>query len=316
MGGVANRTLNSASDYYSSTVTAVGPNTYQIQATGHTMGANRTDLSQTLTMMVYIGTGQMQYNLNRAAVIGAGGTLPLRMNVDGDLHVDGDVTVMGDVTGQVSASGRIVDSVFGTIGSSSSYDSKVGMPSVNFDGYDRYFYNGKFYLAPVLSPTDATLIFRNNLLPTYSANPLGVVVVDGDLNLEADTKIKDGILVVRGDLFLNHNSLKLVGKSGYFSLLVQGDMKFDSSSLLDVSNAPIYLKGDLKTQPYASNAQLNAHGGMVANQMFGTSFNGQINVENTPLTDAASGDLTPANIRYFTNEVVTVIPKSYTSKVQ
>jgi len=164
---------------------------------------------------------------------------------------------------------------------------------VSFDGCTTYTYDGASRQAMVLTARRASALATATLTPTSPSNPLGVVVVNGDFEIDRNMRVINGILVVLGDLTLNQRDLIVDGKQGYFSLLVKDDLYFCGPGKLTVNAGPAYLGRPLSTQ-WGSGMEATFTGGLVAARGITWDYGGTLRGNNVPRSEQGV-----SLVRYF-----------------
>jgi len=281
--GVVGRQLPGVTGTYDVTVTDMGDGQYLIESTGHVPGAAQGSVSHTLAMTASVvsgggGSGNV-YNMQHAMLFGAGGFVPGNTFIRGDLFVPGNILNFGTIDGTLSASGSIID-LGQTQGIESNADD-VDIPEIDVEAYQSYSHNGSTQNAMTLSQQDAEDL-DGNIEPNTAGNALGVIVVDGNMELSDDVTIKGGILVVRGNLELNGHKLRIEGPKGdkTVALIVEGNAEFNrANSGLEVRDGVTYVAGEITNGWTARNSVLRARNGLIAKQGLPLAFHGQIEVQ-------------------------------------
>lgn len=281
--GITGRSIDASGGTYDIAVTGLGDDDYRITATGRITTAAGRSYAHTRSLDVRVESTDSVYALGHSLVCGGGSVLPWNLTVDGDAHVNTNAVLMGTVNGKLSASGWVF--VWG--GKAETIHARaasVDLPSVDLDQYDTYEYQGLTYAARVVAAEDVDDL-PASLSPVTKDNPLGVVVIAGDLAPTHTMLIRDGILVVRGQITLNRHDLRVDGRKGFFSLLVEGNVYFSGSGDLQVTNGATYVAGQISSDWYASGMALRCEGGLVAARGLPSSFGGTMHIGNAPLED-------------------------------
>lgn len=284
--GVTGRTVAGMNGTYDVSIADEGDGVYLMTATGRMTGRRGQALTHTVQMRVLVVEGG-GYVMKHAAVFAAAAALPLGGRVYGDLHVNNSLLNLGRVDGTVSVVGTLRG--FGRADTVIEGADAVEMPQVDFDSYLTYQHNGQTYTADVYSDSgDLT----GNIRPVDDDNPLGVVVFDGDLSLERNLRLKNGMLVVRGDVELNGKRLRVDGESNRASLLVDGDVAFNQrNSRLKVREGLTYINGDVSARLSARNSKLDVRGGLIVTEGLPILFPGSFDVRYSGLDSSASVSL-------------------------
>lgn len=277
--GVAGRTLDDSGNAYDVTVTDLGEGRYRLTSTAYVTGRRGQTVEHTLALVLEVDTAASGYTMNKAMVTGSGGFIPANATIRGDVHINGTAAVFGQVSGEVSATQWVLELGGGDVGSKQQYVESQDLPPVNLDDYQAYQYNGSVGSATVVDEDDVDDLSRT-VNPTDAGNPLGVVIIDGDLNLQQDLRINNGILVVRGNINLNGHKLQVKGEQGQLSLLVEGHTIFSGSSELKVEKGAAYLAGHLFTMLNASHSSAVFSDGLVSDKMLPLLFMGQLEIDN------------------------------------
>lgn len=288
--GVTNRSVTGLNGTYDVVITDLGSGQYRIDSTGrltHSTGG-ATAINQNLHLVISLTTSQSTYLMPASTVMNSGpgfGIIPTKITYNGDVAVYGTAINLAHIKGNLQASGSILNfgRVEGTVQPFASIDAP---PDLNLDTFTQYSYNGQTYQAQIVQPNDVKNL-KKEFKPVTSGNPLGVVVVAGDMTLSDDLVIKGGILVVRGNLSPGGNTLEVQGQDSYFSLMVGGKLYYNNSTDLKVSNGPAYLKNTINPVGFSRNASMKFDAGLVSLKTLPLSFGG--NIEINPI-NADNGD--------------------------
>lgn len=273
--GVTGRSVSGLSGTYDVTVNELDDGTYRIDSTGHAAGIGGVTVDHALHMTVSIQTQQGGYVMPAATVLGNGGFLASGINFNGDVSVIGTVFNLATINGDLTASGNIFNlgSVSGSVHANSSVDAP---PNLDLNQINQYVYNGQICQAQIVQPNDVRYLDRN-LSPVSQSNPLGVIVVAGDMTLRNDINLSKGMLVVRGDLNLGSYDLQInQSQENYFSLMVGGDIRYQSYSQVIVNSGPAYVKGTFSGSGYNSSFVFNS--GLVTLQSLPLIFSGSMQI--------------------------------------
>ncbi len=290
--GITGRTIDDSGATYDLIVTDLGGGEYRLTATAHVPGRHGQTVTHARAMDVDVQMLDRGYRFDQSTVLGSGLAIPAAAEIEGDVHANHNVWLMGEVTGKLSASGYILP----LGGEAESYEPNadhVDLPEVDFDAYNSYSHNGATGQARVIDPADATEQLHD-IEPVTADNPLGVVIVDGDLSFDDSLAIKGGILVVRGDLEVNRHDVQVDGMEGHISLLVEGNVRFVADGDLEVNNGPAYLGRYLFSKLGATGMKADFQAGLITARGLPLAFGGTIEIRNKPLEDNGT-----SNIRYF-----------------
>ncbi len=277
--GVTGRSLAGLNGTYDVAIVDLGDNTYRVDATGHAPGRSGVHVSRTVSMTVAIEESVAGMTTTQSAVF-SGGAIPPGAHIKGDVHINGHAINLGTIEGVLSATGFVLTSPWNVEGKEQGADP-VDLPEIKLDDYTNYAYGGGSYGAQVYA-TDDLDDLPDTLDASGSGNPLGVIVIDGDLTLDDDLKIQNSILVVRGDLDLNGHELKVQGNSSvdHITLIVEDDLRFSGNRpQLEVKNGPVYVGDEIRSEPFTSNAKLEAEQGVFAVQGLPLFFSGSVEID-------------------------------------
>lgn len=288
--GVSGRSIAGLDGTYDVLIEETDDDVYLITATGRATGRDGRSMTHRVSSTVRVEAGGGGGNFTMDATIMAGGniTIPRGARIEGDLSVAGDVTNFGTVKGTIAAIGTIDDQ--GQSEGSLPPQGSIEMPKVSLGEMLNYEYEGETYSARKINGR-ATRRLGGNYDPVSDDNPLGVVVVLGTAILRDDVKIKRGILVVNGDLYLNGHSLKINGADeGRVALYTQDLFFTRRGSELVVKGGPAYITQRLVSGGFSSDSKLRADSGLMISQGTAGDFNGDFKVRYQAL-DAAGGSL-------------------------
>ena len=278
--GVAGRTLPGVDGSYDVAITqpeSFEDDEYLIAATGHVNKSDGSVLSHVVTLKVRLDQGDSGpgVTMEHTALFGGGTSVPRDATIDGDVHVNGFFFNWGTVNGHMSSSLIALSIGSTTGGRPTSFADPVELPDVDLDLYTQYEYNGRNYQAQVVTPNEAADLGSSN--PATADNPLGVIVVEGDMTLDSDVQINDGILVVKGDLSLAGHRLDVSGRPGHMSLLVERDVNMTNSSLR-MPQGTAYVGRQLDSNGSAHNLNLELEGGLICAEGRFDKFNGNFHI--------------------------------------
>ena len=300
--GVTGRTLPGVTGTYDVTITDLGGGEYEVLSVSHTPGLSGQIVDHAVEATVLVGSSvDTQYTMEHVSVIGGVSVLPPNAEFDGDVHVNSAVRNFSEIDGTLSSSGGIID-----VGDTDDTDANVAsvpMPVVDFDVFGEYTYNGSTYNAEVYTPSQIAAMFIDDddddyddddeggsydkiKLEPSSDNPLGVFIVDGDLTLLDKFEVKEGTLIVKGDVILNGEKLKVEGADTHMALMVDGDIHFDEKkSKLDVKDGVTYLSGGVLAETSATNSKLEVDDGLITGTGLPMNFQGDIKIKHKSLDD-------------------------------
>ncbi len=275
--GVVGRSIDDSGNTYDITVTDLGDGEYQLTSTAHLTGRRGQSVEHAVSMVLSVDSAASGYGLSKAMVTGSGGFVPGNATVTGDIHVNGSASIFGEVTGEVAATGWVWNR--GDIGSEAEYVDAYDVPEIDLDAYETYESGGAAGTAMVIDEDDVEEL-PGTLNPSDSANPLGVVVIDGDLDLESDLQVNNGILVVRGDVKLNGHRLQLDGQQGRFALLIEGRTWITGSSELIVNQGATYMADRMISWFRSRQSHVQFNDGLVTEKTLPWLFWGDLEIDN------------------------------------
>ncbi len=284
--GVTGRAVDGLDGTYDVAVVDLGEGVYRVDATGHAAGRTGRTLTRTVSLTIAIGQSGLSFNARQTAILQAGfAVIPTAAEIVGDLHVNGRVFNFGNILGTLTATDRIY-------GDGEQADP-VDLPEVDLEAYENYQYSGQSYGAAVYDSDS----LPSELEPIAADNPLGVVVVDGDLTLTQDVEIDGGILVVRGRINLNGHSLEVEGDedAGHIALLAEDGVYYsEDNSQLKVEGGPAYLGGDLMANWRMRDGVFKAESGLFMNGSMPLFFDGEIEIDYPEVVENGS-----ASVNFF-----------------
>ena len=276
--GVTGRQITGMDGSYDVSLTDLGEGLVEIRAVGRAAASGAA--AHTIVLTASVEESAAGFRLRQAMMLGVGGFIPAA-DVKGDVHVNGIAVNLGRIDGTLSSSSSVID-----LGQTQSVEQNAGTvdtPQPDFDAYRTYAYQGQSGQATVHTAAEAAAL-TGTIDPAGAGNPLGVVVIDGDLSLSGDIEIDGGILVVRGDLWLNGHALRVRGPGGalHLGLLVEGETRYNTSySSIRVQDGAAYLNDRIRMGFYADNCELQSDSGIVAQRGLPTTFKGQIKADLT-----------------------------------
>lgn len=310
--GISDRSIDGTAGRYDVVVAQIEDEHYRITSTGYTPKVGGGVFSQTVSMDVKVEVVDGGFLMDKSVVLGFGGMIGDCVGVNGDVYVNGNVFLFGDIEGDLSASGIVNVGMGGEANSIQSNVGEVVLPTIDFDTYETYIYEGEYYDAMVMT-ADEFVCAGSEIDPQTEENPLGVIVVNGEVVLDNDMHIKhDCALVVRGGIQLNDNTLEVDGKEGYFGLLVEGDVNFGSDGELRVRKGPIYLNEYITSAGFGLPI-LNANAGLVSRRCLPMTFPGSIDIQNKPLEDHGVTDVKCVGTGSLGSRAMVITPLGYAS---
>jgi len=291
--GVTGRSVEGLDGTYDVAIADLGEGEYRVNATGHATGRSGLTLSRTVSMTVEVIDSAASYKATKSAVFNTG-YLPSAATVKGDVHVNSQATSLGKVEGTLSSTSWVF-SLPGKADDTEPYADPVDMPEVDSAAYMNYSYGAGSYSAEVYSDDEIENL-PEEVEATGPANPLGVVVVDGDLQLQDDLKVRQSILVVRGNLDLNGHKLEVKGNDDLdqLTLIVDGEVVFRGNQPeLKVEKAPAFIGDRIRTIG-TNSAKLEAKQGLFAHEGLPLFFGGDVDIDYEDVR--ANGSST---FRYF-----------------
>lgn len=279
--GVRNRRLDDMGGAYDVSIVELDEETYRIIGTGRIAADDGRTVEHRVHLDVRVDGGAARMMMSHAAVFGGASTLPDSARVHGDAHVNGDVVNLGRIHGELSATGEVDNR--GRVDSIAPSAAEVAVPDLDIEAYRSYSHEGAAGAARVIAPDDLESEGWR-IDPVTGANPLGVVFIDGDVELRRNVYVRGGIVVVNGDLTLNGNRLKVRGPRGHASLVVAGDVRFNWwRSRLRVQRGAAIIRGDVQRTVLGRWCRLDAFEGLVLQGDMPAHFHGWVRVRYNQL---------------------------------
>jgi hypothetical protein len=274
--GVTGRRVDGMGGVYDVAIEEAEGGLVRITGTGRfTPGDGRT-VEHRVSMTVRVESAAAEMTMRHVGLMGTNSVIPDFAQFHGDVHVNGLGINYGHVHGRFSAESVALN--LGYARSRRHFAGEASMPEVDVDAYRSYRHDGESGSAWIIPPADLASEGRE-LDAVSSENPLGVVVVDGDLDLQQDLRIREGILVVNGDLRMNGRDIRVRGRSGQLALIVRGRADFNwSRSRLRVERGTAYIGGAVRSWGHGRSSRLDAQEGLIVAGGFPSDFAGHIDV--------------------------------------
>ncbi len=204
------------------------------------------------------------------AVTGTPATVPVRVQIFGDIHSNSALIGLGWCQGNVSAVGAASWPGSGPPASVTTLADPVAMPSMDVNVYYiNYNINGTDYNAYAYARNEMEDLDSDalNAIDMSATNPGRIIApVAGDFVLQRDARLT-GSLVVRGDLLINGSNIEITAVQDFPALVVTGSVRFT----VDGADARVYgsvlCDGNL-TDELRSGIQFRTWGAFILNGGF------------------------------------------------
>ena len=202
-------------------------------------------------------------------VMSGGGFLwcPSSVDIKGNAHFNGSFFNMGKIDGDVSATGSIWDAWRGITGDIKPNAPYQELPSIKWDGYQKYVVNGVTYSAAKLETNEFK---KNDPLAdggSITATNMGGVVwlvpkTGSNVILPKNLKFK-GTLIIDGNLIIDGKSIKLEAVEGFPAIVATGRIYVSNSGKAEIKGL-VKASGGIVSLGYTPNAETDIQGGLIS----------------------------------------------------
>lgn len=296
--GVTGRRVDDRGGTYDVKVTWLGQDDYRLESTGRTVDAQGIARSHGLYGVCRVTYENRQtVKMKESLYVGVSTTIPAGVQIDGNIVVNGTLNILGILNGVLSILLPPDPSNPATM---------QGYSPVDTLAYRRYEHNGaardSAYYQWIGTGAAANAAYQTwlkqydaqlrgvaynasnpvpaKLSPITANNPLGVIVIEGNLSLTNDLEIDGGILVVKGNLNLNAKKLKISGGDGQLGLAVSGYLMTPGASQIEVKDAPAYITGNIRGDLLSLLSNIKFKAGLILQGGFENLYRGNVEIRN------------------------------------
>lgn len=285
--GVTNRQVPGLNGSYDLIVTELADDQYELTAIGRANGRAGRIITHQLRMIVQVRSEQVgDFVMHAPMLFGTNITIPSSMTVEGDIFANGSVTNYGHIDGTIFASLGIND--LGKSNGTQADTTVSEFPVIDPLSYETYTYNGQTYQASVLTASDVSKLPKVHK-PITASNPLGIIIVKGNLRLKKDLEIDNGILMVTGSLTVSRVGLKVTSPLENQVALVAKNLRLAGTGPnVVVENGPAHISQNISHGKKARSISLDFESGLMLGNAFSSNFSGTVNVRYPALESTGS----------------------------